>query len=83
MNMVMNNDGRGGIYPENSLWKPSRWKSKSAQKDIELGSMDIVMIIVEYLRWIVAKSRIHNTAFTIQAGLVDGPTDSQYIVNTV
>ncbi len=43
MNMVMNNDGRGGLYAVNALWKPSHWPSKDAQHDLELGSMDIVM----------------------------------------
>ena len=42
MNMIMNNDGRGGLYSVNSLWKPSAWP-KNVQHDIELGSMDIVM----------------------------------------
>jgi len=42
MNMIMNNDGRGGLYSVNSLWKPSSWP-KDVQHDIELGSMDIVM----------------------------------------
>ena len=43
MNMVMNNDGRGGLFALNALWKPSRWPSKEAQDLIELGSMDFVM----------------------------------------
>jgi type I restriction enzyme M protein len=43
MNMVMNNDGRGGLFALNSLWKPSQWQSKEAQELIELGSMDFVM----------------------------------------
>lgn len=43
MNMVMNNDGRGGIYAVNSLWKPAYWNNADARGDIELGSMDIVM----------------------------------------
>jgi type I restriction enzyme M protein len=42
MNMVMNNDGRGGLYAVNSLWKPSTW-AKAVQQDIELGSFDVVM----------------------------------------
>ena len=42
MNMVMNNDGRGGLFCVNSLHKPSAW-SKDVQRVIELGSMDIVM----------------------------------------
>jgi type I restriction enzyme M protein len=42
MNMVMNNDGRGGLYCANSLLKPSAWP-KAVQEVFELGSMDIVM----------------------------------------
>ena len=42
MNMVMNNDGRGGLVCVNSLLKPSAWP-KAVQQIIELGSMDIVM----------------------------------------
>jgi len=42
MNMVMNNDGRGGLFCVNSLLKPSAWP-KAVQQIIELGSMDIVM----------------------------------------
>jgi type I restriction enzyme M protein len=43
MNMVMNNDGRGGLFALNSLWKPAQWLSKDARELIELGSMDFVM----------------------------------------
>ena len=42
MNMVMNNDGRGGIYSVNSLWKPSAWP-KEAAAEISLSSFDIVI----------------------------------------
>lgn len=42
MNMVMNNDGRGGLFWVNSLLRPSAWP-KAVQRAIELGSMDIVM----------------------------------------
>lgn len=42
MNMVMNNDGRGGLFWVNSLLKPSAWP-KDVQRVIELGTMDIVM----------------------------------------
>lgn len=42
MNMVMNNDGRGGLFCVNSLLRPSMW-TKPVQEVIELGSMDIVM----------------------------------------
>lgn len=43
MNMVMNNDGRGGLFALNALWKPAHWPSKEARELIELGSMDFVM----------------------------------------
>ena len=43
MNMIMNNDGRGGLYSENSLKKPDDWINKEAKADIQLGSMDFVM----------------------------------------
>ena len=43
MNMVMNNDGRGGLFALNSLWKPANWPGKEARELIELGSMDFVM----------------------------------------
>lgn len=42
MNMVMNNDGRGGLFCVNALLKPSAWP-KAVQGVIELGSMDVVM----------------------------------------
>jgi type I restriction enzyme M protein len=42
MNMVMNNDGRGGLFCVNSLLKPSAWP-KAVQQVIELGTMDIVV----------------------------------------
>jgi type I restriction enzyme M protein len=43
MNMIMNNDGRGGLYSENSLKKTSEWNNKNARTTIQLGSMDFVM----------------------------------------
>jgi type I restriction enzyme M protein len=43
MNMIMNNDGRGGLYAENGLEDPNAWKSKEARQKIQLGSMDFVM----------------------------------------
>lgn len=43
MNMIMNNDGRGGLYAENGLEDPSAWKSQEAKQKIQLGSMDYVM----------------------------------------
>ena len=42
MNMVMNNDGRGGLFCVSSLLKPVTWP-KTVQQVIELGTMDIVM----------------------------------------
>ena len=42
MNMIMNNDGRGGLYSVNSLWKPSAWP-KEVATDISLSSFDIVI----------------------------------------
>ncbi|MGA2614294.1 MAG: N-6 DNA methylase [Spirochaetia bacterium] len=42
MNMVMNNDGRGGLFCVNSLTKPSAWP-KAVQQVFEIGSMDLVM----------------------------------------
>jgi type I restriction enzyme M protein len=43
MNMIMNNDGRGGLYSVNSLKKPADWNNKEAAAAIQLGSMDFVM----------------------------------------
>ena len=42
MNMIMNNDGRGGLYSVNSLKDPNDWPKEVSQK-IQLGSMDFVM----------------------------------------
>ncbi len=42
MNMIMNNDGRGGLYSVNSLKNPDEWPKEVSQK-IQLGSMDFVM----------------------------------------
>jgi type I restriction enzyme M protein len=43
MNMIMNNDGRGGLFAVNSLKKLSDWNNKDAEAAIQLGSMDVVM----------------------------------------
>ena len=43
MNMIMNNDGRGGLFSVNSLKKISDWNNKEAEAAIQLGSMDFVM----------------------------------------
>ena len=42
MNMIMNNDGRGGLYSVNGLQDPGTWP-KEVGKKIQLGSMDYVM----------------------------------------
>jgi type I restriction enzyme M protein len=42
MNMIMNNDGRGGLFAVNSLKDPNQWP-KEVQQKIQLGSMDFVM----------------------------------------
>lgn len=42
MNMIMNNDGRGGLFSVNGLKDPSDWPKEVSQK-IQLGSMDFVM----------------------------------------
>ena len=41
MNMVMNNDGEGGLFQANSLANPHTWKQEAAQR-IQLGSIDIL-----------------------------------------
>lgn len=41
MNMVMNNDGSGGLFRENSLANPHTW-SDDTNKSIQLGSFDLV-----------------------------------------
>ncbi|RSN64511.1 N-6 DNA methylase [Actinomadura sp. WAC 06369] len=42
MNMVMNNDGSGGLWQANSLANPHTWRPEAAAK-IKLGTMDIVV----------------------------------------
>mgnify|MGYP000899713303 CR=1 FL=1 len=42
MNMIMNNDGRGGLFSINSLRNPEEW-TKEVKAKIQLGSMDFVM----------------------------------------
>ncbi|MCB9211243.1 MAG: N-6 DNA methylase [Ignavibacteriales bacterium] len=42
MNMIMNNDGRGGLFSVNSLKAPNEWPKEVLEK-IQLGSMDVVM----------------------------------------
>jgi len=41
MNMVMNNDGEGGLYQAHSLTNPRTWNPEAATK-IPLGSIDIL-----------------------------------------
>jgi len=41
MNMVMNNDGEGGLFQANSLRNPHTW-SEDAAKRIQLGSIDVL-----------------------------------------
>ena len=41
MNMVMNNDGAGGLFRENSLANPYTWKPESATA-VQLGSFDLI-----------------------------------------
>jgi type I restriction enzyme M protein len=42
MNMVMNNDGSGGLYQANSLDNPSRWSDDLRSRDL-MGSVDILL----------------------------------------
>jgi type I restriction enzyme M protein len=41
MNMVMNNDGEGGLFQANSLANPHAW-SEEATERIQLGSIDVL-----------------------------------------
>lgn len=41
MNMVMNNDGEGGVFQANSLGHPHTW-SPDAAKAVPLGSVDLI-----------------------------------------
>lgn len=42
MNMIMNNDGRGGLFCVDGLKNPNDWPSE-VNKKIQIGSMDFVM----------------------------------------
>jgi type I restriction enzyme M protein len=42
MNMVMNNDGSGGLYQANSLESPYRW-GEELRRRVKLGSFDVVV----------------------------------------
>jgi type I restriction enzyme M protein len=41
MNMVMNNDGEGGLFQANSLANPHTWLNEASER-IQLGSIDVV-----------------------------------------
>jgi type I restriction enzyme M protein len=41
MNMVMNNDGAGGLYQANSLASPATWEEKLRDRNL-LGSVDLI-----------------------------------------
>lgn len=42
MNMVMNNDGSGGLWQANSLANPHTW-AQAARESITLGSIDVIV----------------------------------------
>lgn len=42
MNMVMNNDGSGGLYQANSLESPARWADDLRKRNL-LGSVDVIL----------------------------------------
>ncbi len=42
MNMVMNNDGSGGLYQANSLDSPSRWAEGLRDRNL-MGSVDLIL----------------------------------------
>ena len=42
MNMVMNNDGAGGLFQANSLVNPNRW-DRDAARAVPLGSVDVLV----------------------------------------
>lgn len=42
MNMVMNNDGAGGLYQANSLANPASWRDESLRSRNLIGSVDLV-----------------------------------------
>lgn len=41
MNMVMNNDGEGGLYQANSLDRPSTWSDELRKRDV-VGKVDVI-----------------------------------------
>ena len=42
MNMVMNNDGSGGLFRANTLENPHRWATK-LREAVQLGSIDVIV----------------------------------------
>lgn len=41
MNMVMNNDGAGGLFQANALWSPGRWEDALRERGI-MGQIDLL-----------------------------------------
>lgn len=67
MNMIMNNDGRGGLFSVNSLKDPNTWP-KEVQEKIQLGTMDYVMANPPF----GAKIKIDSTEILEQYDLAHG-----------
>jgi type I restriction enzyme M protein len=42
MNMVMNNDGAGGLYQANSLLKPAEWSEELRERNL-IGGVDLIV----------------------------------------
>mgnify|MGYP000972817560 CR=1 FL=1 len=42
MNMVMNNDGSGGLYQANTLENPHKWSTR-LREAVQLGSIDVIV----------------------------------------
>lgn len=42
MNMVMNNDGSGGLFQANSLESPARWTEELRKREL-IGSIDVIL----------------------------------------
>jgi len=72
MNMIMNNDGRGGLFSVNSLKDPNQWPKDVYQK-IQLGSMDFVMANPPF----GAKIKIDNSEILEQYDLAHGWSKSE------
>lgn len=62
MNMVMNNDGSGGLWQANTLENPHTW-ANDLRKQVQLGSIDII---------------VSNPPFGTKIPIDDGDTLSQY-----